>query len=405
MDKKGAIYIIIAIFTVTLLVLLQYNRPKKINWFPSYVSTHKIPYGTLVLDDIMKNLFGDRAIPVPITPFEFLSAHENTEGTYMFVNEEVNFGETDLNRLLEWTAEGNSLFIASNDFEEKLLDTLHLNWARLYGDLNNVRSLRYRLVHPDLKTNTGYLFNKEEYATYFMEYDTEKMTVIGTVQNVNESNTSKEEFYNVVKCQFGKGEVILSTFPKAFTNYFILKDDNKDYTAGLLSYLDSSGNIYMDMNYKSGKSVYTSPMHIFLNTEELKWAYYLVLIGAVIYIIFEGKRKQRAIPVVLPLKNQTLAFTRTIADMYYEKGEAKPIAEHKIGHFLDYIRSHFHLGTVQKEDEFYSNLAARSSHTVHEIERLFGFLEQLRNQDTVTNYELQELNTAIEKFKKKAKAA
>lgn len=403
MDRKGRIYIVIAVITVGLLMLLQYNRPKELNWFPSYVSTHKMPYGTYVLNDIMHDLFGERTKPVNSTPFEFLSAHKDAEGTYLFIDDNVKFGETELDRLLDWTSKGNSLFIASRDFEDRLLDTLHLNWARLYSNLDNVRSYRYRLVHPKLQTEKEYVFKKEDYATHFIDYNTKEMTVIGTVRNVNKTNTSKEEFYNVIKCKFEKGEVILSTFPKAFTNYFILKDNNKDYTAGLLSYLDGSRNIYMDMNYKSGKSVYTSPMHIFLNTKELKWAYYLVLIGSVIYIIFEGKRKQRAIPVVLPLKNQTLAFTRTIADMYYEKGETKPIAEHKIANFLEYIRSRFHLGTIQREKEFYKSLASRSSHGVEEIERLFAFLEQLRNQETVSDNELRALNTSIEKFKKRAK--
>ena len=404
MDRKGAVYIITAVCIVGLLMLLQYNRPKDINWYPSYVSTHKIPYGTLVLNDIMHSLFGDRAIPIQTTPFEFLSAHENTEGTYMFINEEVKFGETELDKLLDWTAKGNSLFIASQDFERELLDTLHLNRARLYSDFDNVRSHRHRLVHPKLKTERGYAFKKDAYATYFMEYDTKEITVIGTVRNINQNNTSKEEFYNVIKCKFGEGEVILSTFPKAFTNYFILKDDNREYTAGLLSYLDATRNIYIDMHYRSGKSVYTSPMRIFLDNKALKWAYYLVLIGAVIYIVFEGKRKQRAIPVVLPLKNQTLAFTRTIADMYYEKGETKPIVEHKIANFLAYIRSHFHLGTVQKEEQFYANLASRSLHSVEDIERLFAFIERLRNQERISDNDLKTLNTSIAKFKERAKA-
>ncbi len=404
MGKKGSIYIVIAVGIVGLLLLLQYNKPKEVNWFPSYVSTHKIPYGTYVLNDIMHELFGEKTISVSVPPFDFLSAHKEVQGTYMFVNEDVKFGETELNSLLDWTSKGNSLFIASRDFEDQLLDTLHLNTASLYSGIENVRSHRHHLVHPKLETKDGYLFKKEDYVTYFMEYGTREMTIIGTVSNVNKSNTSKEKFNNVVKCKFGDGEIILSTFPKAFTNYFILKDNNKEYTAGLLSYLDGSRNIYVDSNYKSGKSVYTSPMHIFLSTKEFKWAYYLVLIGALIYIVFEGKRKQRAIPVVLPLKNQTLAFTRTIADMYYEKGKTKPIAEHKIVNFLEYIRSRFHLETMQREEEFYKNLASRSGHNVEEIERHFVFIEQLRNQETVTDDELKELNASIEKFKKRVKA-
>jgi len=404
-DKKGSIYIVIAALTLALLMLLQYNTPKAVNWYPSYVSTHKIPYGTYVLSDIMQNLFGEKAQKVNRSPFEFLNANTDIQGTYFFVDRHIEFGEAELNTMLDWISDGNTLFMASEGFEQQLLDTLGLDTGDLYIDLNEERSYRHRLVHPKLRAGDGAIFRKDDYASYFKKIDTANTIIIGSVASLSKDKAVGDNYFNVVERKFGDGEIILSCFPKAFTNYFVLKDDNKDYTAGLLSYLDGSRNIYMDNNYKSGKSVHTSPMHVFLNTKELKWAYYLVLIGALIYIIFEGKRKQRAIPVVLPLKNQTLAFTRTIADMYYEKREAKPIAEHKIANFLEYIRSRFHLGTIQREEEFFMNLASRSGHSVEEIQRLFTFLEQLRNQKTVSDNELKELNTSTEKFKKRVKTA
>jgi len=401
MDKKGGIYIVIAIFTVALLMLLQYNKPKEVNWFPSYVAKHEIPYGTLVFNEVVQQLFPNKIQQVHLPPFEFLEKNPAADGTYFFVDNKVEFGEAELHDLLDWTSEGNTLFVATNSFEEQLLDTLGLDLGNLYGDFNEDQSHRHQLVNPSLKTEEGYIFEKEAYASYFQKIDTTLTTVIGTVANISE-NDSVWPHFNVIEQDFGDGKIFLSTFPKAFTNYFILKDKNKDYTAGLLSYLDTSRTIYMDNHHKSGKSVYTSPMYIFLNVKEFKWAYYLVLIGAVIYIIFEAKRKQRAIPVVRPLKNQTLAFTRTIADMYFEKGESKQIVEHKIAYFLEYIRSRFYLGTIEREVDFYRNLAMRSSHSFAEIEQLFTFLERLRNQNHISDTELQKLNTSIEKFKTKA---
>ena len=157
----------------------------------------------------------------------------------------------------------------------------------------------------------------------------------------------------------------------------------------------------MDNHYKSGKSFYTSPMYLFLNTKELKWAYYTALIGVLIYIVFEGKRKQRAVPVVEPLQNKTLAFTRTISDMYFEKGDQKSIAEHKINYFLDEVRSDYYLGKIVKEDDFYTNLAARSGKSYESVKSLFTYMEQLRNKAQVTDNELIKLNVLIQKFKAK----
>ena len=401
MGKKGGVYIVISVFTVAVLMLLQYNKPKEVNWFPSYVTKHKIPYGTMVLNDIMLQLFPLKTRQVQIPPFEFLNKNETAEGTYFFVNDHIAFGETELNGLLNWAAKGNTLFIASNDIEQKLLDTLNLEISNLYGDFNVDQSNRHKLVNPALVTKTGYIFRKDYYAPYFSKVDTAMTTVVGTVTNITE-NDSEQAHFNVIRQKHGNGEIFLSTFPKAFTNYFILKDDNKNYTAGLLSYLDGTKTIFIDNHYKSGKSVYTSPMYIFLNIKEFKWAYYLILIGVIVYIIFEGKRKQRAIPIVNPLKNQTLAFTRTIADMYFERGEHKQIAEHKIAYFLEYIRTNFYLETVKRDATFYKNLAGRSSHSVEEVEKLFDFIEHLRKKERISNDELENLNTSIEKFKTKA---
>ncbi len=402
MGKKGVTYIIIALLTVALLMLMQYNKPKEINWFPSYVVQHKIPYGTYVLNEVMANFFSGNIEQIHVSPFEFLTTNSSIKGTYFFVNDRIEFGETELNVLFDWTAQGNNLFMAAGGFEEQLLDTLHIDTGSLYAGFGEDGVQFHKLVHPMLKKDSPYPFNKDSYASYFESLDTLKTHILGAVEIPSVSDSIQTAHFNVIKQKFGKGEIILSLFPKAFTNYFILKEGNKDYTAGLLSYLDGSRTVYMDNHHKAGKTFYTSPMHIFLNTKALKWAYYIALIGALFYVIFEGKRKQRAIPVVRPLKNQTLAFTRTIADMYFEKGEQKQIAEHKIAHFLEYLRSHFYLDTQNRDEGFYSNLASRSNRSVEEVKELFNLMEKLKVRAEVSDIELKKLNTLIEKFKVKA---
>ncbi len=84
MFKKGRGYIIIALFTMVFLLLLHYGKPKEVNWFPSFATHHKIPYGTYVLKDLTNTIFEDNMRQVYIPPFEFLNAEEPQEGTYFF---------------------------------------------------------------------------------------------------------------------------------------------------------------------------------------------------------------------------------------------------------------------------------------------------------------------------------
>jgi len=401
MRKKSTVYVIIGGLTLVLILFLEYHKKAELNWFPSYVMHHKIPYGTIVFSDLLKKKY-TVVQEIERPPFEFLKTNTDTTSSYVFINATVSFQEAELKELLKWTAKGNTLFIASTNFEEKLLDTLHLKTGSLYGNEGLAHEFHYRLVNPNLGLKNEYTFRKNYNTTYFSTIDTLQTRIIGLVSNSSEGGTDFEAHPNVIQQPFGDGKIILSTFPVAFTNYFILKNKNKDYTAGLMSYVASEHPVYADTYYKSGKKFYTSPMYIFLNTKELKWAYYILLIGALMYVIFEGKRKQRAVPVVTPLKNQTLAFTRTIADMYFEKGERKAITQHKIDYFLDYIRSTFYLSTQNEDSEFYQNLASRSHHQTDEIAALFKRLNALRHKTTVTDEELIQLNSLIEKFKAKA---
>ncbi|MFD1063517.1 DUF4350 domain-containing protein [Winogradskyella litorisediminis] len=397
MGKRGKIYITLAILGILALVVFEMTKPKDINWFPSYATHHKIPFGSLVFTEQLQRI-SDSVIPIDRPPFEYLRKN-NIKGTYLFFNNNVNFGKAELERLLKWTSEGNTLVVSSLTFEEKLLDTLNLAMESVNIFDNFENKFEVKLVNPVFETKK-YKFDKASTLFHFNKIDSSKTRVIGVVDKIRkETDTIKNERVNIIKQTWGNGEIILNSFPQAYTNYFILNAPNQEYTAGLLSYLDISKPIYLDQHYKSGKKFYTSPMYLFLNNPNLKWAYYLVLIGVIFYIIFEGKRKQRAIPIVKPLNNQTVDFTRTIANMYYESSKHSEIAHHKIQHFLEYIRKQMYLDTSTVDANFLKNLAARSNNSIEDTEKLFGYIKRIQEQHTINNIQLERLNSLIENFK------
>ena len=398
MSKKGKIYIILVVLAILSIVAIEMTKPKAINWFPSYATHHKIPFGSYVFNEQLKRVSDDVTI-VERPPFEYLKDNTIT-GTYLFYNGGIAFGKEELNRLLDWVSEGNTLIVSAVDFEEKLKDTLNIatKSVNIIDNFNN--EYQVKLMNPLLDDKKSYKYERASTFFHFNKIDTLETSVIGLIDKYRGENAIiKDSLISSIKQPFGDGEIILNTFPQAFTNYFILKSPNQNYTAGLLSYIDTSKPIYVDTYYKTGKTYYTSPMYLFLNTKSLKWAYYLVLIGALIYIIFEGKRKQRAIPIVKPLKNQTVDFTRTIANMYYEKGKHKDIAHHKVQHFLEYIRNTLHLLTSEINDSFIKNLAARSNNSVEDTQTLFKLINGLNQKSNINNTELERLNTLIENFK------
>lgn len=398
MSKKGKIYITLTVLTILAIVALEMTKPKAVNWFPSYTLHHKIPFGSYVFNEQLQRV-SDTVISVDRPPFEYLKSN-TISGTYLFYNDGIAFGKQELNNLLDWVSKGNTLIVSAVDFEKKLLDTLHLKTksVNIMGNFNN--EYQVKLVNPLLDTESTFKFDRSTTFFHFNKIDTTNTTVVGFIDKYRGENTSiKDSLINIIKQPFGGGEIILNTFPQAFTNYFILNSPNQNYTAGLMSYINTNQPIYIDNYYKTGKKFYTSPMYLFLSTKSLKWAYYIMLIGVLIYIIFEGKRKQRAIPIVKPLKNQTVDFTRTIANMYYENGKHKDIAQHKTQHFLEFIRNTMHLSTSEINDSFIKNLAARSNNSIEDTHTLFKLITSLNQKSSINNTELERLNTLIEQFK------
>ena len=403
MDKRVKIYSVLTALVVLLIIALEYNKPKKINWFPSYAKYHKIPYGTYVFYEQLERLFTKEKIMVlERPPFEVLGSKtkDKINGTYLFLNETVEFDKAELGRLLEWTAKGNTLSIASSSISEKILDTLNLETSVIsnFNNFDNIYNLK--LQNKAFNNKKQYTFKKANYLYHFSVIDSKKTKVIATISNVSKNvSITEEQFVNVIKQDFGQGEIILNLFPQAYTNYFILEEDNKNYTAGLLSYLNPNQPIYFDSYYKSGKKIALSPLNVFLKAKQLRWAYYIMLIGVLFYVIFDGKRKQRAIPVVKPLKNQTLEFTQTIANMYYESGNHTDIAQHKIQHFLEYIRVNLRLNTNTIDDAFIKNLASRSNNTIEDTKALFNTIDALYNTNNILKEALEKLNASIENYK------
>ncbi len=116
------------------------------------------------------------------------------------------------------------------------------------------------------------------------------------------------------------------------------------------------------------------------------------------FIIFQGKRKQRIIPLIQPPKNDTVDFATTIGRLYYQNADHKNIALKMINYFFEYIRSHFYINPASGEGDLYKKISAKSGRSFIEIEGLFNKIAQIQQVKYVDEKQLLELNNSIEKF-------
>ncbi len=399
MSKAYKISLVLLVLLLVLLTWLEANEPQEVNWSPSYAATDNIPLGTKVLFENLKQQ--DLKIQeVDVPPFEFLEDSTHT-GTYLFLNNSLEIDKNELKRLLTWVEKGNTVFFIAENFSQNLLDTLNLENEVLVpkGGLSSIPLLN--LTAPILKAEQAYIYKKETYQGIFSAKDSTTLDVLGVTQLKDESEEITDPKPNFIRDTIGSGMIYLHAMPKAFSNYFLLEDNNSEYVEKVLAYIPTQKTLFWDHYYKTGKSFYSSPLFVILNSKPLRWAYYFLIIGSILFIIFEGKRKQRSIPVINPLQNQTLDFTRTVAGLYMDREDYKSIASKKIALFLDYVRSHYRISTHGIDEKFYERLAMLSENSKDEVKKLWQFMGRLEKEQSVSKEELQQLNKAIKAFKKK----
>src|SRR5699024_2864468 len=124
----------------------------------------------------------------------------------------------------------------------------------------------------------------------------------------------------------------------------------------------------------------------------LKWAYYLLIIAVILFVLFEGKRKQKAIKVIDPPKNMSYDYTRTIAGMYLNKKDHATIAHKMIGQFLNYIRVELRTGVDKIDKELIDRLEELTHNPREEIKALFEQLNTMQKARFVSEKDLKSLN-------------
>lgn len=397
MSKTNKIIFVVFLLLLGLLTYLEASEPEPVNWAPSYALGDKIPLGAFILfENLKEQPFKMKEINLP--PYEYLTKNE-PEGIYFFLNNNVFFDDEELDKLLTWVKKGNILFLSAENIGENFLYALDLEVKTAAPKIGHSSKPLLNLAQTEFKTDTAYLFDREIYHTVFSDIDTLKHKTLGISELYSESLQIKDPEINYLKTKYGKGEVYFHTTPQAFSNFFLLHNKNYEYVEKALAYLPPGKNLYWDTYYKSGKSFYTSPLYILLEKKTLKWAYYFAILGSLLFVLFEGKRKQRSIPVIEPLKNQTYQFTRTIAGLYLDRKDYKRISSKKIALFLEFVRGHFRIPTSEINEDFFRKLAAQSGKPYEEVKELFKLIQELESKNNIIKEELLKLNSMTASYK------
>jgi len=246
---------------------------------------------------------------------------------------------------------------------------------------------------PDFKYSYYYF----PFDNYFTGIDNTDTRVLG--YNDNKKPNSIVHFY-------GKGKLYLQCEPRAFSNYFLLKENNYEYLKKTLAFtVAEPEHVYWDDHYNKIRSrkdtdrTFSSFSEI-MKHPPLKFAFWLSLLLLAMYILFGGKRVQRIIPQLKPNENTTVTFTETIGRLYLQKKDNKNIADKMITYFNEYIRNTYFLNTNQVNADFVAVLSRKSGVDKDKVETLYRSIVATHSSSIVSDYQLLSLHEQIQQFYK-----
>jgi hypothetical protein len=426
MDKKSKIYLYIIFGVVASMLFLEVITPQPLSWEESYTSGDKIPYGAYVLYDQLEDLFEQEVESIKVDPVSFLKNHqEETNANYIFINNYLGFDKTEMDYIMEFAERGNKVFVSTQSITGVAGDSLKLESNRYYSYYEE-DTVRVRLNNP-LFENRSYIYQKGSSYRHFVSYDTTRTTVLGEVlpfepvkgylksvfgekfdldkdstqkilkKTIEKSKSRQVPQANFIELKVGEGAIYYHLNPIAFTNYYMLQEGKEQYVSEVFSYLND-GPVYFDDYGKSGRRVVSSPMRFILTNAALKWSWYITLGAILLYFVFKAKREQRAIPVVKPLENSTVEFTKTIGNLYLQSGDVSGIIHKKISFFQQKLRSKFFVNTEHMDEVFIKRLAVKSGVSQEQTKELIEYINHLRKKPVHSDYELKQLNKRIEAF-------
>lgn len=392
--------IIVVLIIVVLggIALIDAGTKRPINWTPTFDQRDKIPFGLYVLHQELSSVLGTaREIEDSKQPLyeeiEQLDSLREYNTALIDILDYGDYGDKKMKPLLDFVQHGGEVFASSLYFNEWLLDTLGVAQEELRHSIffPSDERVRYSLAGDTARIR----LEKVTDFTVFTKLNSKSCTILGNL------HSRGRKIPNFIKVSFGKGHFYLHAAPSVFTNYNMLTRAGYHYSSKALQIVNHKNIRWIDNYYDSNVS--RSPLRVVLSQPGFRQAWYLLLIGLLLLLLFKSRREQRAVQIVKPESNLSRDFAKTIGTLYYENGQPGNIVLKKIDYFLYAIRSSYQLDTLDlMNPDFIRTLSRRSGVPLEETQSLVTHLDRYRHLENFTIEDVKFINNSIENFKSKA---
>lgn len=329
MNKKFLIGL--AVLTVVLFAL-QYRMPRRFSWEPSFAGASHQPFGCYVFDTVLATSMPHGYQAVRLTPWQL---HRDSMGCRSLIALSSHVSDYQ-SELLKMAGEGWRILLLTDE-SSGLLDSLRLDLEDLppfsYEQVVSRERIRGRI---NWTGDDGYAPRKKDYSLVPELVSAtlkQQEGSVGRILALFSSGSGEESQPVVVQCPVGKGQIIVCSAPLLFTNYGVLNDECRPVVMRVLNRLKGLPVVRIDdSKARKGETARNeqTPLVVFLERPPLRLAIYLSVLTLGLFLVFTARRRQRAIPVVEPPKNQNMEFVKLIGTIYYRRRDREGRLQQKL---------------------------------------------------------------------------
>ena len=207
-----------------------------------------------------------------------------------------------------------------------------------------------------------------------------------------------------IKC--GKGWFIFHNNPIMLTNYYLAKDNGRQYLNDLFAEYQKP-RIYWDEYstsvFSDNISGQESPLKFILSQRSLRWSWYLLCIFSIIFVVFNSKRKQAHIPLLPANRNTTVEYVTALATLHHQHNSLLFLADEILKQFLSFVKVKYGISSNIDKKDLPRILAPVSGISENELDKLFKHYIGIKYNPTPEPKHIIALHASIEYFYKNCK--
>lgn len=418
MKKNNNLLIWVLFISLGILLILYFTfnqqQGKQYLWIEDYKAGSEQPYGTLFIQKLLASQRpGQKFIVNDKDPLHKTLDTTNikTNTDYVFIGQDIYLDSADKKALLNFINSGNNAFIATINLPFDVIDPIFVSECNreIFLTKKDTLAVTLNFYNNNLKTQRGfnysYRYAKTD-ASYFWNTLNPEIFCDSTT-SVTPLGYIHPDRVNFFRLSYGKGNLYIHSNPLVFTNYFLTKADKAQYVASVFSHLSGESMIWDEFSKSrfapKNNAPQISPISYILQQDSLRYAWWLMLISAVLYTLFTAKRKQRVIPVLEEKANTSLEFVNMISALHFQNGNAHDMARKKMKYFLYFIKAKYGIHVQHLTEGHRKRLAEKSKVELTDLDAIAREFNHVEHQPYYHAPRLIDLYNSLDKFYKNCK--